>query len=83
MNMTTPRCRLELEDGTLLWDVNNLLKSWKPEIGDLINFQGSQYEVTNMKFEFGVQEGAADPDTGVSSPDFLTVAQTIIVELKP
>lgn len=83
MRVTTSRCRLELLDGTLLWDAVGVGKHWNPTAGDLIEHEGLEYEVKTVKFAFRFQDGFVDPGSGDESPTMLKTLQTVTVELKP
>lgn len=82
MEISTPKCRMELEDGTLLWEVNDLPKFWTPQKDDEIVFEGVEYEVKDILFEFSIQEGRSDPSPGARTPDQLVTTQAITVALK-
>ena len=60
--LTTPRCRLEEVDAqtgafiSLLWEVNELPKFWRPQRDDVISLEEVEYEVKDIVVEFEVQE---------------------------
>ena len=82
MKISTPKCRMELEDGTLLWEVSDLPKFWAPQSDDVVVSQGIEYEVKGTLFGFSIQEGMPDSSPGARTPDELVTTQTITVALK-
>ncbi len=82
MKISTPKCRMELEDGTLLWEVSDLPKFWTPREADVVVSQGVEYEVEGISFEFSILEGISDPSPGACTPDELITTQIITVILK-
>ena len=82
MELATPKCRLELEDGTLLWEANELPKFWRPQRDDVVVSEGIEYEVKNIAVSFIIHPGVVDPGSGEATADHLGLVQTISVALK-